>query len=414
MNRLMRSRAPASLTTFYIIRIVGAFAFALVMTYEFVLHTVTVGLTPIQLVAAGVVLESMTILFEVPTGVVADAYSRRLSIIIGIFLMGSGFLLEGIWPLFAMVLLAQVLWGLGFTFISGATIAWITDEIGEVATRDALLRGMQLAQVARLLAVAVATGLASLSVQLPIIIGAGLQLLLGVYLVLFMREENFRPKTHATPIFQQTVEPFWESVQLVKIRPMLTTILLLGLVIGVYAGSFDRLNTPYLVEQIQFPDIGRLDSVAWFGILNGIVAFASLIGSEWARRRKLDSNRAVMRMLSLLYSGMIVSTLLFTLTNQFALVLLSYCVSQSLRNVSRPILTIWINHNATSEVRATVISMYWQANALGQVAGTPPLGWVAMRWSLRAALTCATLFYSLALVLLRLPSRAPKHADEPG
>ena len=60
----------------------------MIITYELVYHTVSVGLTPIQLVTVGVVLESMTLLFEIPTGVVADAYSRRWSVIIGLFLDG--------------------------------------------------------------------------------------------------------------------------------------------------------------------------------------------------------------------------------------------------------------------------------------------------------------------------------------
>src|SRR5512137_1974460 len=81
------------------------------------------GLSPLQLVLVGTTLELSVLLCEVPTGVVADVYSRRLSIVIGFFLVGLGFLLEGLVPLFVPILLAQVLWGLGYTFTSGATQA---------------------------------------------------------------------------------------------------------------------------------------------------------------------------------------------------------------------------------------------------------------------------------------------------
>ena len=67
----------------------------------------------------GTLLEASVFLFEVPTGVVADVYSRRLSVIIGYALIGLGFALEGIVPRFEAVLLAQVLWGVGYTFTSG-------------------------------------------------------------------------------------------------------------------------------------------------------------------------------------------------------------------------------------------------------------------------------------------------------
>ena len=101
------------------------------------------GLTPVQLVLVGTTLEISAFVFEIPTGVVADAYSRRLSIIIGYLLMGVGFLVEGLFPAFLPILLAQVIWGLGYTFTSGATQAWISDEIGEEHANKLLLRANQ-------------------------------------------------------------------------------------------------------------------------------------------------------------------------------------------------------------------------------------------------------------------------------
>lgn len=64
-------------------------------------------------------------LAELPTGVVADLVSRRLSIIIGLLLIGPACLLQAAVPTFAAVLATQVLWGIGYPFISGALQAWI-------------------------------------------------------------------------------------------------------------------------------------------------------------------------------------------------------------------------------------------------------------------------------------------------
>ena len=65
------------------------------------LYEVTVaGLSALQLVLIGTMLEVSTFLFEVPTGIVADVYSRRLSIVIGYVLIGLGFLIEGFFPAF--------------------------------------------------------------------------------------------------------------------------------------------------------------------------------------------------------------------------------------------------------------------------------------------------------------------------
>ena len=78
------------------------------------------GLDPLQLVLVGTVLEITVFIFEIPTGIVADIYSRRLSTIIGYFLIGLGFMLEGALPFFGTILLAQIVWGIVATFQSGA------------------------------------------------------------------------------------------------------------------------------------------------------------------------------------------------------------------------------------------------------------------------------------------------------
>src|SRR5690349_20911030 len=65
------------------------------------LYEATVAdLTPAQLILVGTALELSAFVFEVPTGIVADVYSRKLSIMIGYVLIGLGFLIEGFFPSF--------------------------------------------------------------------------------------------------------------------------------------------------------------------------------------------------------------------------------------------------------------------------------------------------------------------------
>src|SRR3954451_7221110 len=93
--------------------------FSMIFTLNLVYEAKVVGLTPLQLVLVGTTLETTAFLFEIPTGIVADLYSRRLSVIIGFFLIGIGFTIEGSLAFFAAVLLNQVIWGIGSTFTSG-------------------------------------------------------------------------------------------------------------------------------------------------------------------------------------------------------------------------------------------------------------------------------------------------------
>jgi len=75
----------------------------------------------------GAALSISRLVFEVPTGMVADLYSRCLSGLIGLVLIGLAMIVEDMFPSFLPILLAQVIWGLGYTFTSGANEAWLLE-----------------------------------------------------------------------------------------------------------------------------------------------------------------------------------------------------------------------------------------------------------------------------------------------
>ena len=104
---------------------------------------VHVGLDPLQLVLMGTVLEVSYLLLEVPTGIVADLRSRKLSIVVGFVGTGVAFIVLGLADSFAVAAVSQVIYGISATFVSGADVAWLTDEVGEEAARPLYLRSEQ-------------------------------------------------------------------------------------------------------------------------------------------------------------------------------------------------------------------------------------------------------------------------------
>ena len=145
----------------------SALLMSMIFTASAIYQVTVVGLTPLQLVLVGTTLEIAAFLFEVPTGVVADVYSRRLSVIIGMLLIGLGFIVEGTFPIFWLILGAQVLWGLGYTFTSRATQAWISDEIGEVEVGRAFMRANQVGNLMALGGIGAGILLGSLAINPP-------------------------------------------------------------------------------------------------------------------------------------------------------------------------------------------------------------------------------------------------------
>ena len=85
---------------------------------------VVADLSAFQLVFLGTTMELTVLASEIPTGVMADTISRKWSIVISHGVMGVGMLTTGLVTSFGLLVAAQMLWGLGWTFSSGADVAW--------------------------------------------------------------------------------------------------------------------------------------------------------------------------------------------------------------------------------------------------------------------------------------------------
>jgi DHA3 family tetracycline resistance protein-like MFS transporter len=389
----------------------------IIFTASSIYQVTVAGLTPLQLVLVGTTLELSVFIFEIPTGVVADVYSRRLSIIIGMFLIGLGFLLEGTFPIFWTILLAQVLWGVGYTFTSGATEAWITDEIGEAAAGRAFLRSNQVDQIASLAGIGLGVLLGSLRISLPIQIGGLLIALLGLFLALFMPETGFKPApSEERDSWHKLAHTFREGVATVRARPALLTILSVGLVYGLYSEGYDRLWTKHILDQFTFPLAGQLQPVFWFGLIRAVGMLLS-VGTVELVRRKVQTEQpvAVARASWAISAVLVISLFSFALAKTLLVAVSAIWLISMARNVIDPLYTAWVNQRLDSRVRATVLSMSGQVDAIGQVAGGPVVGVIGSQLSVQAALIASALTLSPVLLLypraIRLNNGQPIEAE---
>src|SRR6516165_1923616 len=126
MSRLFARfrQLPRSLVIYLALEAALSLFIAIYGTMTAVYRVNAAHLNPLQLTLVGTTLEGSIALLQIPTGALADTFSRRWSVIIGVFLLGAGFLLEGAFTYFVTILLAQALWGAGYCFISGAEEAW--------------------------------------------------------------------------------------------------------------------------------------------------------------------------------------------------------------------------------------------------------------------------------------------------
>lgn len=372
------------------------------------------GLTPLQLVLVGTTLELSVLLFEVPTGIVADVYSRRLSIIIGYLLMGAGFLVEGLFPVFLPILLAQVLWGLGYTFTSGATQAWITDEIGEEPANKLFLRATQVGLFASLFGMGAAALIGAQNLALPIIVGALGVFLIGLALFVIMPETGFHPTPRENRnTWQHMGHTFREGLKVVRGRPRLMSIVGIGLFYGLYSEGFDRLWVKLLLDNFELPILFGNNEVAFFAALRIAGTVLTIFAVRFVEKRvDTGSPLSIGRAMLGVTAGIALAMIGFALAPLLLLALVLYLAISILRNVSYPLQAAWINQKLDSRVRATVHSMFGQVDAVGQIAGGPGVGLIANLFSVVAAITTSGLLLTPALFLIGRANRQSREQAE--
>ncbi|HLX57005.1 MAG TPA: MFS transporter [Ktedonobacteraceae bacterium] len=371
-------------------------------------------LNPLQLVLVGTTLETVAFIAQIPTGVLADIYSRRLSVISGIFVFGLAFMLEGSFPRFIVILAAQVLFGVGASLMDGAEQAWIAGEVGDERVGQVFLRGTQVSLLADLLGAGVGVVLGSIRLNLPIITGGAFAVVIAGFLLLFMPETNFHPaEGEERHSWRELGDTFRAGLRAIRGRPVLMTILLIALFYGLYSEGFDRLWTAHILADFTLPVLWQLKPVVWFGIISVAGTLLTLAASEVVRRR-VDSNnqRLVIRALLIINVFGVVGLLIFALAGNFYLALAALLTFNVFRAVNEPVYTAWLTQNIDAKVRATVISMRGQIDALGQIAGGPPVGSIGTVFSIRAALVASSIILSPVVLLFAYASRKKKSQVE--
>src|SRR6266850_3957102 len=168
----------------------GGFAWAFIDA-AYALYYITVAhLDPLELVLVGTALEASYFVWEIPTGVLADTFSRRMSVILGTGVIYLAWLGQGLVPVFAAIVGFEILRGLGEAFTHGAVEAWVAGECGDEGLDSLFLRETQLTQIAGFVGLPVGVALATIDLRIPILLGGGLGLALALLLVFVMPERH--------------------------------------------------------------------------------------------------------------------------------------------------------------------------------------------------------------------------------
>ena len=341
---------------------------------------ITAHLSAFQLLVLGTVLSVTLLASDIPTGVWSDAVSRKWPLVAGHVFLGAGMVMTGLVTSFPLLLAAEVLWGVGWGFSSGADVAWITDELGQpgriVKVLTARARWESVGGAAGLVAFGVlgwAAGLATATVAS----GVGMALV-GAFVAARFAEDNFTPVRGSR----------WTASLVILRRGIALArgdreiLLMLAATTLINAASMVTWLFPRQLIDRGFPG----DPVLWYTAL-GICSFALGAAALRLVEARIDGAAVVRRA----YVSSCVAGVAGLIVLAFAPDALVGCIGVLLANgiaftVTRAVSVIWVNQRTSSDVRATVHSFLSQAECAGEIGSGFPLAGLAGIAGIPAAL----------------------------
>ncbi|HLX32272.1 MAG TPA: MFS transporter [Gaiellaceae bacterium] len=358
--------------------------------------------SPLQLILMGTVMEGTIFVTQVPTGVLADTFSRRLSIVVGFLGMGAAIVGVGVSSTPWIVIGLWGCWGLAYTFQSGAYEAWIADEIGAENVGSLFLRGERLGSVGSLLGLAGGVAIGYFSLRAAVVSTGCIELAAGVTCLFLMPETGFvRRQRSAQALWATTASAF----RFMRARTLILILVATELIAGFGAEAFDRLTEAHVIRDVGFP--AAVNPVFGFGAVSAVsMVFGFFAVGPLIRRVDEEGIGVVGRLLALFTALTVAAQILFAVGSSFWFVMAIFLVAILARNMLSPLYTTWLNDLVTdSSIRATALSISGQANAIGQAAGGPVLGVVGNVFGIPYALVAGALTTLPAAALYARASR---------
>lgn len=406
-------RKPQSIQAVYLYLVLGN---TLAASFIWGINTIFLldaGLSNFQAFAANAFFSLGQVVFEIPTGIIADTFGRRVSYLLGgLTLAISTALYLFMWQIhgpFWGWAASSIFLGLGFTFFSGALEAWLVDALKATNFKGSLdgvfAKGQIIGGVAMLTG-SVAGGLIAQFTNLgvPYILRCFVLILNFATAFFFMKDLGFTPAKAKNPL-KQMRQIFKSSIDNgLKNPPVRWLMFAAPFVTGVSFYIFYALQ-PFLLKLY-----GDEKAYGIAGLVAAIAASAQIAGGIVAPYIKnLFTKRTVA-----LFAGIAISGIILIITSTFMnfwialfLIFLWGLISAALG----PIRQAYINGIIPSAQRATVLSFDSLMGSSGGIVIQPMLGKVADLYGYSTSYFAAAIFQFLALPFVLLANKEKAKSD---
>jgi len=384
-----------------IVRFLTSFALGTILpVYVLYFRHYQINLFQIAMLAA--IFEASILIFEMPTGIVADTYGRKISVI----LSALASVISGIFFIFFPILLgfiiAEILNGLGETLRSGALEAWLVDSLKhegkEEKVKHAFAQGTKYRIIGNLSGLILGGYLASLDITLVWVPFTIVFLILNLFLILKMKEEYKIGKVISNRILSKISETIKKSLIVIKSQKLILALLLLALFSEF---SFETISQYW---QVHFNEnlFIKTEYFGWILVISSVITIL-LIDKVTRLSERFKHEVSSLVILEILF---LLSLLVIALTVSPILAIIFFILLQSFASFKEPIFLDLYNKHIPSEQRATLLSFQSLVGSGGEVLAGLCIGVVALKFGLRITFGLGTvvLFFGIMgfLLLVRL------------
>jgi len=369
---------------------------AIIPVYVLYYRHFDLNLFQIALVAA--VFEASILIFEMPTGLIADIYGRKISVILSaLTLFISGLIFINFPNLYGFII-AEAIMGLGETLKSGALEAWVVDSLKHQGkdqnVKYAFSEGKRFYSAGRLLGFVGGGYLGSLNIKYiwhPFVI---VFLITFLFLLFFMKEEYELKRLASAPIIKSIEDTIKQSLKAIKTERIIYALLILA-----FFFEFS-LETISQFWQVHFSE-NLLIKTQYFGWIVAISSFLVILFVN--RVTKIYENlKNETTLLIMIKAGFGLSLLLVVLTYNPLIAIIFFIIIQTLEGFSGPIFLDIFNKYIPSEQRATLLSFKSLTGSSGEVLSGLCIGVIALKFGLRPTFGLGTLVLFAGLVIFIL------------
>ncbi|MEM4847713.1 MAG: MFS transporter [Thermosphaera sp.] len=362
-------------------------AYFILMLYKF-------GVSPERIGFILLVYHITILLFDYPTGAIADRFGRKRTYCLGLVLEGSAFVTFSLAKDYSVMLLAAVISGLGVANMSGSFVAWVVDEIREEVREEARYKDLMisifslaggLSRAISIVSSFVASALASFAIHIAVLVPGILLIVTGLVLMVVGRENyGSLRKSPITIAVDGLKYAFKEK------RFLLCT--------ASYCLIFGAFWAFAITWQIFLSDVFRLSRES-YGLLYSMMLLSASLGSFLAPLiSKRISEKGV---LTLVLAGLAVSFVILGITREFITSIATILLIEFWSGAMLPPLRTVLNLLIPSEYRTSLLSLISSVGSLTRALVSPLAGVMLVSLGYSLLYPVVAFVWIVALLTLR-------------